>query len=76
MSTPSPQLKSSGKQALDDFLSKTVSERKVPAAFLGATNKDGELYFKCGGERVFGKPDEGDVTPDTSKLISFHQKIR
>lgn len=71
MSTPAPHLKSSGKKALDEFLSKTVSERKVPATFLGVTNKDGELYFDCGGERVFGKPEEGNVSPDTSMFLTI-----
>jgi len=67
MSVPVPQLKQTGKQALDRFLQKTVHDKKVPAAFLGATNKDGELYFECGGDRVFGKPDEGQVTLDTGQ---------
>lgn len=67
MSVPVPQLKQTGKEALDQFLQKTVQDKRVPAAFLGATNKDGELYFECGGDRVFGKPDEGQVTPDTGQ---------
>ena len=67
MSVPSPSFKDTGKKALDDLLEKTVQERKVPAAFFGATDKNGELYFNCGGERVFGKPDEGQVTPDTGE---------
>ena len=68
MTVPVPQLKQTGKEALDQFLQKIVQDKKVPAAFLGATNKDGELYFECGGDRVFGKPDEGQVTPDTGQL--------
>jgi hypothetical protein len=68
MSVPVPQLKQTGKEALDQFLQKTVQDKKVPATFLGATNKDGELYFDCGGDRVFGKPDEGQVTHDTGQL--------
>ena len=67
MSIPVPQLKQTGKAALDQFLQKTIQDKKVPAAFLGATNKDGELYFECEGDRVFGKPDEGQVTPETGQ---------
>jgi hypothetical protein len=67
MSVPSPRFKDTGKKALDEFLHATVKDRKVPAVFLGATDKNGELYFDCGGERVFGKPDEGQVTPDTGE---------
>lgn len=65
MSVPTPKLKEIGKETLDEFLRKTVESRKVPATFLGVTNKDGELYFNCAGERVFGKAEEGQVTPDT-----------
>jgi methyl acetate hydrolase len=65
MSVPSPKLKSTGKEALDALLEKTVKDRRVPAAFFGVTDKNGELYFDCGGERVFGQKEEGQVTPDT-----------
>jgi hypothetical protein len=71
MSVPSPRFKDTGKKALDEFLHTTVKDRKVPAVFLGATDKNGELYFNCGGDRVFGKPDEGQVTPDTGELRSW-----
>jgi len=71
MSVPSPSFKDSGKKALDDLLERTIRERKVPAAFFGATDKNGELYFNCGGERVFGSPDEGQVTPDTGEFRSW-----
>jgi hypothetical protein len=71
MSVPSPRFKDTGKKALDEFLHTTVKDRKVPAVFLGATDKNGELYFNCGGERVFGKPDEGQVTPDTGESRSW-----
>jgi methyl acetate hydrolase len=67
MSVPSPRIKDTGKKPLDDFLQKIVTDRNVPAVFLGATDKNGELYFNCGGDRVFGKPDEGQVTPDTGE---------
>jgi hypothetical protein len=71
MSVPSPRFKDTGKKALDEFLHTTVKDRKVPAVFLGATDKNGELYFNCGGDRVFGKPDEGQVTPDTGESRSW-----
>jgi hypothetical protein len=71
MSVPSPRFKDTGKKALDEFLQTTVKDRKVPAVFLGATDKNGELYFNCGGERVSGKPDEGQVTPDTGESRSW-----
>ena len=67
MSVPTPQLNSNGKHALEEFLQKTTKDRQVPAAFLGVTNKDGEMYFGCAGERVFGIPEEGEVKPDTSE---------
>jgi hypothetical protein len=67
MPVPTPQLKESGRGALDEYLKKVDSDRRVPATFLGATNKDGEMYFGCAGDRVFGKPDEGKVTPDSGK---------
>jgi hypothetical protein len=67
MPVPTPHLKSSAKQALDQYLAKVVHDRKVPATTLGVTNKDGELWFGCGGERVFGQPDEGQISPDTSE---------
>jgi hypothetical protein len=31
------------------------------------------MYFDCGGERVFGKPDEGNVSPDTGEWDPYHQ---
>jgi methyl acetate hydrolase len=71
MSVPVAHFKQTGKEALDQFLQKTVQDKKVPATFLGVTNKDGELYFDCGGDRVYGKPDEGQVTPDTGELFTL-----
>ena len=74
MAIPTPQLKDSGKKALQDYLDKVVSDREVPAVSLGVTNKDGELWFGCGGDRVFGQPEEGQITPDTSELsYRFHE---
>jgi hypothetical protein len=63
MSVPVPEF--TGNEALNEFLQKTVRDRKVPATFLGVTDKNGELYFDCGGDRVFGKSAEGQVTPET-----------
>lgn len=68
MSIPVTTLKESGKQALEEYLDKVVQDREVPAVSLGVTNKDGELWFGCGGDRVFGQPEEGQITPDTSNL--------
>lgn len=67
MSVPTPRLKASGKQALEEYLAKVVTDRKVPATTLGVTNKDGELWFGCGGDRVFGQPEEGQINADTSE---------
>lgn len=67
MSIPAPQLKDRGNKALQEYLDKVVSDKEVPAVSLGVTNKDGELWFGCGGDRVFGEPDEGQITQDTSK---------
>jgi hypothetical protein len=68
MSGSAAQLNSTGKQALQDYLDKVVRDREVPAVSLGVTNKDGELWFGCGGERVFGQPEEGQIGPDTSRV--------
>lgn len=68
MSMAAPQLKASGKQALQEYLDKVVGDKDVPAVSMGVTNKDGELWFGCGGDRVFGKPDEGQINPDTSEI--------
>lgn len=68
MPIPTPNLKSAGSQALQDYLDKVVKDGEVPAVSLGVTNKDGELWFGCGGDRIFGQPDEGQITPDTSEL--------
>ena len=68
MALPLPTLTTSGKQALDQSLNKTVEAQRVPAVFFGATNAKQEIYFECGGDRVFGRPDEGKVTPDTCEL--------
>lgn len=65
MSVPNPKFV--GKEALDKLLKSTAKDRQVPAVFFGVTDKNGELYFDCGGERIFGKPDEGQVTPDTGQ---------
>lgn len=73
MSVPTPHLNSSGKQALDDYLAKVVKDRRVPATTLGVTNKDGELWFGCGGDRVFGQPDEGQISSDTSMSTVYHR---
>lgn len=64
---PHPTLSSTGKAAIDKYLRETVEGKKVPAAFFGATNAKEEIYFGCGGEKVFGKPEEGGVTPETSE---------
>jgi len=69
MSVPTPEF--TGKDALDGLLKITVKDRKVPAAFFGVTDKNGELYFDCGGDRVFGNAEEGQVTPDTGMLQSL-----
>lgn len=65
MAIPTPTLKQSGKQALEEFLQQTNKDHKVPAVSLGVTNKDGELWFGCGGERVFGQPNEGQINDET-----------
>jgi len=67
---PAPKLDASGKAALDTLLKDTVESRNVPATYFGATTADGELYFNCAGERVFGEPDKGMVNEDTSKCFS------
>ncbi len=67
MALSQPKLNANGQQALDALLKKTAEERKNPAAFFGATNAKEEIYFGCGGEKVFGKPEEGMVNQDTSK---------
>lgn len=59
-------LKPGGKQALDAFLDEVVRGRQVPAAFLGATTGDEEIYFACGGDKVFGRPEQGQVNADSS----------
>lgn len=67
LSLPQPSLSPEGKRALDDYIHKTAGDKKVPAVFFGATNGKEEIYFGCAGEKVFGKPGEGEVTPETSE---------
>lgn len=73
MSVPAPQLKDSGKQALQKYLDKVVNDKEVPAVSLGVTNKDGELWFGCGGDRVFGEPDQGQITEDTGEYFQTRE---
>jgi methyl acetate hydrolase len=68
MSLPTPTLDAAGKSALDAHLQKTLKERKVPATWLGVTTAEKELFFDYGGERVFGKPEEGLVDEHTGEL--------
>src|ERR1700761_2993282 len=72
MGLPQPALDAAGTKALDDFLTKTVEGRAVPAVFIGTTTSQGEIYFNCAGEKVFSKPDEGQVAPETSWFQSSY----
>ncbi|ORY32011.1 beta-lactamase/transpeptidase-like protein [Naematelia encephala] len=66
MALKTATLKPEGKKALDSLLERAVDSKNIPAAFFGATNADEEIYFNCRGDKVFGRPEEGPVTPDTT----------
>ena len=72
MALSQPALDAAGTEALDDFLTKTVEGRVVPAVFTGVTTNQKEIYFNCAGEKVFGKTDEGHVAPETSCALSSY----
>lgn len=62
-----PILSDKGTQAIDGLISSLVRDGHVPALYLGATSKDGELYWGRGGNRMWGQPAEGLVSDDTSQ---------
>lgn len=61
-----PQLSPEGAKPLDTLLKETVESRVLPATYFGVTGPDGELYYSCAGEKVFGNPEAGQVDPETS----------
>ncbi|KAK8858905.1 hypothetical protein IAR55_003136 [Kwoniella newhampshirensis] len=69
MALPLPTLAAEGEKSLDDFLSKEVGSREIPALFIGATNAKEEIYFSVDGEVTFGEHDKGKVTEDTTLSI-------
>lgn len=64
---PKPKLSPAGSAALDALLKETVESRVIPATYFGVTGADGELYFNCAGDKVFGSPEQGQVDADTSE---------
>ncbi|KAL1409435.1 hypothetical protein Q8F55_003418 [Vanrija albida] len=50
---------------LDAILHEAVDSRQVNALTLAVSDAEGELYFKCAGERVFGEPEKGEVDDRT-----------
>lgn len=63
------QLSQQGVEALDKLLKETVENRVLPATYFGVTGPEGELYYSCAGEKVFGKPEAGQVDPETSTFL-------
>lgn len=62
-----PTISAKGKALLDEQLAKAVADPKQPAQFFGVASADDILYYNCGGDRVFGHPEKGQVTEDTSE---------
>lgn len=69
MSDHLPTLAPGGEGKLSKLLRETVDSRQVPACFFGATNVEKEIYFDQSGDKVFGKPEEGQVDSDTGKSL-------
>lgn len=64
---PAPKLSPAGAAALDALLKDTVDNHVLPATYFGLAGPDGEIYFNCAGDKVFGQPEHGQVNPDTSE---------
>jgi hypothetical protein len=67
MSLLKHSLSQKGRAAIDNLLRETVESKRVPATFFGVTTADSELYYDQKGDRIFGKPDQGEVDEHTSK---------
>lgn len=55
------------KARLDSILHAAVDSRQVNALTFAVSDAEGELYFNCAGERVFGELDKGQVDERTSE---------
>ncbi|KAF9483313.1 beta-lactamase/transpeptidase-like protein [Pholiota conissans] len=69
------QLTDSGKKALDDVVAKLAGEHKLPGFAIGATTADGEIYFNCAGNKVFGDAASAELNPDTVFWICSMTKL-
>lgn len=72
ISQQAPKLSPAGVAALDTLLKETVEQRVLPATYFGVAGPDGEIYFNCAGEKVFGQPEHGEVNPDTSECCGSY----
>lgn len=60
-----PHLSPGGIAKLDAFLKETVESGVHPAIHLGATTREGTIYFAQYGDRVHGQPERGQVGDET-----------
>lgn len=62
-----PKLDDAGVPALRKVLSEPIFKGTIPASTLGVTTAKETLFFEYGGDRVYGKPEQGQIDEDTSE---------